>query len=158
VVFTTTNGTRAMLHARLARRVLIGAFVNATATYRQLLGEEQIHLLCAGSQGQFTHDDVLLAGMLVERLQRLGGMGYQQNAQAVTARELWLHSFSLPHALAAEPIEPEQLARELSKSPSGKNLLALGLEDDILAAAQIDRFHHAAELDAQAMSIRLVSP
>jgi 2-phosphosulfolactate phosphatase len=157
VVFTTSNGTRAMLHARLARRVLIGAFVNATAVCQQLLGQEQVHLLCAGTGGQISQDDILLAGMLVERLQRLGGMVYQQNAQAITAREFWLHSFSLPHALGAEPIEPERLARELSKSPGGKNLVALGLEDDILAAAQIDRFDSAAELDARTMRIRLAS-
>ena len=31
VLFTTTNGTRALLHARIAQRVLVGAAVNRAA-------------------------------------------------------------------------------------------------------------------------------
>src|SRR5262245_6050961 len=36
VVFTTTNGTRAMQRCREARRVLVGAFVNFSAVCREL--------------------------------------------------------------------------------------------------------------------------
>jgi hypothetical protein len=69
-----------------------------------------------------------------------GGLTYQQNAQAITARELWLRSFALPKALGAEPLGPEVLAEQLRQSLGVRNLLALDLGDDILAAAQIDRF------------------
>ena len=155
VIFTTTNGTRAMNHARLAARVLIGAFVNASAVYNQLLGEERIHLLCAGTEGQFSEDDILLAGMLTERMQRLGGMAYQQNAQAIAAQEFWLNSFSLPHALGAEPLEPELLVEALYDSPGGRRLASLEMDEDLLAAAQIDRFGGVPELDPQTFSIRL---
>ena len=154
VVFTTTNGTRAMDHARLADRVLIGAFVNATAVFRELTGQAQIHLLCAGTNGQIGQDDVLLAGMLVERIQREGGLIYEQNAQAVTARETWLHSFALPRALGGERLEPPRLAGELRKSLGGQKLAAIGREEDILAAARIYRFDRVPELDAQQMRIR----
>lgn len=153
LVFTTTNGTRAIYHARLARRCLIGAFVNAAAVVERLLNEEAIHLLCAGTGGQISQDDVLLAGMLVERLQRAGGMAYELNAQAITARESWMHSFALPKALGAEPLEPEVLAKELRKSLGGKHLVALDLEDDILAAAAIDRFGVVPELEPATMRI-----
>jgi 2-phosphosulfolactate phosphatase len=155
VVFTTTNGTRAMAHARQAERILIGAFVNATAILRQLHGAEQVHLLCAGTEGQVSEDDVLLAGMLVDRLQREGGMVYQQNAQAITAREVWMHSFALPKALGAEPLEAELLAERLRDSVGGRNLVSIGLEDDILVAAQIDRFDVVPELDPATFRIRL---
>ncbi len=155
VVLTTTNGTRAILHARQADRVLIGGFVNATAVYGQLVQHEQIHLLCAGANGQMAHDDILLAGMLVERLQRQGGLLYEQNAQAATARETWLYSFALPMALGAEPLEPERLAQQLRKSTGGKRLVAIGMESDILTAAQIDRFDGVPELDPQKARIRL---
>jgi 2-phosphosulfolactate phosphatase len=157
IVFTTSNGTRAMSCARGAARILIAAFVNATAVYQRLLGEERIHLLCAGTDGQFSRDDVLLAGLLVTRLERFGGMVYQLNAQAMTARENWLSSFALPQALGAEPLEPERLAEELYKSPGGRNLADLGLDEDILAAAQIDHFDIVPELDAETFRIRLRS-
>src|SRR5258706_13920045 len=40
VVFTTTNGTRAMLRCKAARRVLLGAFVNFSAVCRELVDSE----------------------------------------------------------------------------------------------------------------------
>ncbi len=155
VVFTTTNGTRAMEHARLADRVLIGGFVNVSALFEQLIGRKKIDLLCAGTNGQIARDDVLMVGMLVERIQREGGLLYEQNAQAITARETWLHSFALPRALGAEPLEPERLAKELRKSLGGKSLVAIGMEDDILTAAQIDQFSGVPEMDLEKMRIRL---
>jgi 2-phosphosulfolactate phosphatase len=42
VVFTTTNGTRAMMPCRAARRVLIGAFVNRSAIQRELTQVQEL--------------------------------------------------------------------------------------------------------------------
>ncbi len=154
VLFTTTNGTRAMNRARQADEILIAGFVNASAVARRLFDREHIHIICAGTDGAVTREDVLLAGLLVERLQREGGMIYRQNAQAITARELWLGSFALPQALGAEPIEPQRLAEELRKGHGGQNLADLGLDADILAAAQLDRFDLVPLLDPKTMRIR----
>ncbi len=158
VIFTTTNGTRAIGAASKAKRVLIGAFVNAQAVVRDLLQSPQddIHLICAGTDGAISNDDVLLAGMLVERITRLAGVPYEQNAQALTARETWLHRFALPQAIGAEPLPPERLAAELRKSPGGRNLVNIGRDDDILTAARIDRFEAVPEMDPEKTRIRLV--
>ncbi len=156
LVFTTSNGTRALHHARLADRVLLGAFVNASAVVRELLGREQVHILCSGTHGQYSEDDVLLAGMLVERLERTGGFNYAQNAQAVTAREFWLNSFPLPKAVGAEPLEPELLVPKLRQSAGGRNLVAVGLEGDLIDAAQMDRFECVPVYDAASGRIRAV--
>lgn len=153
LVFTTTNGTRAMAVCGKAARVLIGAFVNAGAVYQRLAGQERIHLVCSGTRGEVGRDDVLMAGLLVERLQRSGGLPYALNAQALTARENWVSSFAAPIAVGAEPMDPELLAGELRKSPGGQNLLGIGLDEDILAAAQLDRFDCVPELDPQTMRI-----
>ena len=154
VIFTTTNGTRAMAHARAADEVLVAAFVDASAVVARLLDREKISILCAGTDGHISEDDVLLAGMLVDRLQRQGGMAYQQNGQAITAREFWLNSFALPQALGAEPLEPDLLADRLRKSLGARSLIALGLDDDILAAAQLDRFDLVPRLDTKTFRIR----
>ena len=158
VIFSSTNGTRAMTHSRSARRILIGAFSNVSAICSQLLAEDQIHLMCSGTDGQFSEDDILLAGMLAERLQRSGGgMAYQENVQSLAARELWKHWFALPQALGAEPLEPERLAEALYESPGGRNLAALGFDEDILAAAQIDQFQGVPELDPKTFRIHLAN-
>lgn len=146
IVLTTTNGTRAIDRCRTARRTLIAAFLNATAVYQQLLEEEQVHLVCAGTDSLVSRDDILLAGMLVERLERQSGMIYRLNAQAVTARENWLKAFSMPVALGGEPLEPERLAVELYNSPGAERLTAIGREEDILAASQLDQYASVPEV------------
>ncbi len=154
LVITTTNGTRAMAHAQTASQVFLGAFVNVSALCEQLQRHQAIHVLCSGTDGQMSDDDILLAGLLVDRLQRRDGLGYRLNAQAITAQEMWLHTFALPLALGAETLEPERLAEALYDTPGGRNLAALGLDDDILAAAQIDRFAIVPELDPLTFRIR----
>jgi 2-phosphosulfolactate phosphatase len=156
VIFTTTNGTHAIRHAKAAEEVLLASFVNADAIARRLFDREHIHILCAGTDGKISQDDVLLAGMLVERLQREGGIVYQQNGQAMTARETWLHAFSLPQSLGAEVLDPDRLAAQLRKSLGAQNLLALGLDDDILAASWISRFDIVPKLDTKTMRITAV--
>ncbi len=154
VILTTTNGTRAMVHARPADEVLVASFVNAAAIVAKVLDREKIAILCAGTDGLISDDDVLVAGLLVDRLQRQAGMVYQENAQAVTARESWLHAFALPQTLGAELLGPERLAERLRKSLGAQNLIALGLDDDILAAAQVDRFDLVPRLDPETFRIR----
>jgi 2-phosphosulfolactate phosphatase len=153
LVITTTNGTRAMAHARTAARIFLGAFVNVSALCEQLQGQQAIHILCSGTDGQYSDDDTLLAGLVVDRLQRRDGLGYLLNAQAITAQEMWLHQFALPLALGAEKLEPERLAEVLCDTAGGRNLVELGLEADILAAAQIDRFDIVPELDVVTLRI-----
>lgn len=154
VVFTTTNGTSALERCRKARRVLIGAFVNAESLCRELAGEKQIHLVCAGTRGQMTNEDIYLAGLVVQRLEQLGGMQYAMNAQAITARETWQAAFALPVALGAEPLAPRQLAAKLETTLGGQNLMMLGLGQDILAAAELDQFQCVPEFDFESASIK----
>jgi 2-phosphosulfolactate phosphatase len=153
VVFTTTNGTQAIFRARQAERILIGAFVNASAAVERLLGEEQIHLLCAGTRGQPSRDDVLLAGRFVDRILRQSSSEYRPNAQALRAREAWLRAF--PQSDADDP-QPQQLAEQLRDSAGGRNLMTIGRDADILAAAQIDRFRSVPEMDREKSRIRLM--
>lgn len=133
--------------------MLVASFVNAAAIVTKLLDCENISILCAGTDRLISDDDVLLAGLLVDRLQRQAGMVYQQNAQALTARETWLGAFALPQALGAEPLTPERLAERLRESLGAQNLLALGLDADIVAAAQIDRWDVVARLDPQTFRV-----
>lgn len=70
VVFTTTNGTRALARCREAKRVLISGFVNLTAVARELRASElPVHLVCAGTNGRITGEDILFAGALADELQ-----------------------------------------------------------------------------------------
>jgi len=93
--------------------------------------------------------------MLVERLQQRGGPTHRLNAQAVVARENWVSAFPVPMAAGSEPLPAERLAEELRKSVAGQKLAAVGLEDDILAAARIDEFSIVPELDLRTFHVRV---
>jgi 2-phosphosulfolactate phosphatase len=154
IVFSSTNGTRALQLCRKSRRVLLGAFVNASAVLARLDGQTPIHLLCSGSGGEISRDDILFAGLLVDRLMRRGDVGFQCNVQALVSRENWLSSFALPVAIGAEPVPAQQLVGELRKSLAGQKLVAAGLEDDLFEVAQIDRYSIVPEYDIASGRIR----
>lgn len=154
IVFTTTNGTRAMDRCRKARRVYLAGFVNVSAVCDRLLDAERIHIICAGTKGEFSRDDILLAGLMVEKIAARSGETYALNAQAITARENWREAFPLPCALGAEPIPPERLVECLRNTAGGKNVIAAGCEHDLWEAAQVDRFDIVPELDPKEFIIR----
>src|SRR5262245_50233233 len=45
VIITTTNGTRALHHARLARRILVSAFTNLSAVIASIEDEPRVDIL-----------------------------------------------------------------------------------------------------------------
>lgn len=154
LVFTTTNGTRAMRHCRQAARVLIASFLNASAVFQELVTLDEVHIVCAGTKGQYSRDDILMAGLLVDRLERHGAGHYEMNVQAVTAKENWTSSFAVPYVIGAEPMDPEVLAAELRRSDAGRRLTAIGRELDILSASLVDHFSRVPVLDTETMRIR----
>jgi 2-phosphosulfolactate phosphatase len=70
VIFSTTNGTRAILEtAARADEVLLGSLLNldAVAGVARERGEDVV-IVCAGFQGQFALDDAYCAGRIVQLL------------------------------------------------------------------------------------------
>ncbi len=138
IVFTTTNGTQALSICTAAERVLIGAFVNFSAVAAELTGELPIHLLCAGTRGQITREDVLFAGALTERL---AGPIVEQaalNDEARIARDVWRQAMGdiRPPGRSAN----QRLGEVLRDCQGGRNLIGVGLEPDIDDAADVDRY------------------
>lgn len=136
VVFTTTNGTRALLRCKAAKRVLIGAFVNLSAVCRELGDDSHIVLLCAGTNGHVTREDALFAGAVVNEL----ASGQILNDQAELAADAW-------RACKSDLTGADPLGRALRSSRGGRNLIDTGQENDIDIAAQIDKFDTVPQLD-----------
>ncbi len=125
LLFTTTNGTRAILSCR--GTVLLAAFVNANAVVERILREESdvVSIVCAGTDGQYTEEDLLLAGLLVDRL-TLRSSDYALNVQAEVSREQWRRQRSSP------------LVDALKESRGGQNLRRAKLLGDVADAAKLD--------------------
>lgn len=92
VLFTTTNGTRAIHRCRKAKAVFIGSFLNLSAVARKLRQyTEPIHLVCAGTDGRITTEDCLFAGAIAEEL--IEPTDLQANAVDGTPVKLKVSSF-----------------------------------------------------------------
>jgi len=74
VVFTTTNGTQALLKAKHAETLLVAAFVNFRSTLQYLesiinnKSDGSIFFMCAGSHGRFAYEDVICSGAYISEL------------------------------------------------------------------------------------------
>jgi 2-phosphosulfolactate phosphatase len=146
VIFTTTNGTRAMMRCKLAKRVLIAGFVNLSAICRELTSEREIEIVCAGTDGHVTREDTLLAGAIVDDLSRLTDLPLTTNDQADIAADAW-------RSAVGQMTGSSLLGQALRASRGGRNLIEIGHENDIDLAAEIDRFDLVAELDLQTWRI-----
>jgi 2-phosphosulfolactate phosphatase len=110
VVFTTTNGTRALLALDGARRVGVGGFVNAAAVTRWVASEPgDVLLVCAGERGRFCLEDAVCAGLLVSRLAAVDGT---QTDAARAARALWDRYAGDLHAMLADAAWAQALAAQ----------------------------------------------
>ncbi len=132
VVLTTTNGTRALLRAAEAERVLLAAFVNYSAVCEQLRADVRpVHIVCSGTEGEVSLEDTLLAGALVDFLCEAG------EARLNDAARLAWDSFENHGRI---------LEGALEVGAGGERLRSLGYDADIRDAARVDRFALVPEL------------
>jgi 2-phosphosulfolactate phosphatase len=151
VVITTTNGTAAIAACAAAAETLVGAIVNRRAVaeaIRRLAGcgsvsptptdrvdagsRCDVHLVCAGTEGAVSAEDVLGAGAILEAALAVSPAEDHTLDPAATAalaafRQVAVHD------------DPEAaLVAAFRRSPGGANLLALGMDADLNACARID--------------------
>jgi 2-phosphosulfolactate phosphatase len=143
VVLTTSNGTRAILRAAEAERTILAGFVNYSAVCEQLHHDTRpIHIVCAGTEGEVTLEDTLLAGALVDYLREAFPVRLNDSAR-----------------LAWDCFEQhgQVLFGALEVSKGGAKLRALGYDDDIRAAAQVDQFNLVPELRRHPLRVEVGS-
>jgi 2-phosphosulfolactate phosphatase len=151
LIFTTTNGTRALIRAKEARRVLIGALANLEAVV-ELLAEESgpVHLVCAGTEGRITLEDVLCAGAIAHWF----NLAADDADPSDDATQLALHLFASCGHNYDRAYEDRVLAI-LGRSRGGRNLIDCGLIADIAVCAEQDKFDIVPELSRDPWEIRV---
>lgn len=142
LVITTTNGTAALAACHAAREVLVGAVVNAAAVAaaaRRLADAARVadvHLVCAGTDGQPTAEDLLGAGAILAA----AGADDRLDAAARAARAAFRDVVA-----AADP--QAALVAAFRRAPGGANLVALGMDADLAACAARDTIGSVPRLD-----------
>lgn len=137
IVMTTTNGTSAISKARKAKQVFIGSFLNASACAAAASASgRDVMLLCSGTQGQFSLEDGLCAGLIGGLILR--GLGDEGR----------MNDFGL-----AMEQSYRQASRDLSRivlsCANGIRLSRLGCKDDVLFCCQVDAMPVVPVLDEE---------
>ncbi|HEY5327244.1 MAG TPA: 2-phosphosulfolactate phosphatase [Mucilaginibacter sp.] len=123
VVLTTTNGTHALHLSRLAKKIVIGSFLNLTALCNWLkTQDENILLVCAGWKNNFNLEDTLFAGAVIEQLK---AFDFKPDDAAIAANDLYQTG-------------KEDINGYLKKTSHSERLKQLGIEKDIEFCLQVD--------------------
>lgn len=123
-VMCTTNGSAAVQACAAADAALLACLRNGEAAARRALqlAAREVRVVCAGTEGRVSLDDIAGAGHIVAALARLAPDAELDDA-AMAAR-----------AIASQPDATALVAG----SRHGRRLLALGFHDDVLIASQRD--------------------
>jgi len=123
VVLTTTNGTHAINESRLARKVVVGSFLNLSALSQWLASQPfDVLLLCAGWKNKFNLEDTLFAGAVVHQLKH---EEYKLDDSAIAAEDLFVAG-------------KDDLNEYLKKTSHSERLKKLGIEEDIRFCLNVD--------------------
>ena len=69
LIFNTTNGTKAIKKAALAKQIYIGTFLNMSSIVRMIQQcSDQVVLICSGWRGKQSLEDTLCAGTILDAL------------------------------------------------------------------------------------------
>jgi 2-phosphosulfolactate phosphatase len=125
VVFTTSNGTRALVAVRAAAAVAVAAFVNASAAAAWAVAQQRdVLVACAGERGAISLEDHVCAGALVER--------------ALAAEPGATPTAAALAALALARRYGKEVARLGSDSGWARHLAASGRAADVAACLALD--------------------
>ncbi len=129
IILTTTNGTRAIYKAQKSTNVLAGCMLNAPSCAETALQfKRDVTILCAGTHDQFSLEDGLCAGYILEEiLKRNDALHFEMNDFAMAMRAAYL-------------LHKDQLPDILLNCSNGQRFIKLGLSEDVQYCAQMDKF------------------
>ena len=125
LIFASTNGSRALVRAAKAARVLVCGFVNLATVEKAVIGAgKDVVVVCSGKLGNFAYEDTLCGGALIERLDRsLGNVVGNDAARA---------------ALQLYKTETRSIVDAVSESDHARYLSEIGFAADLRTASEID--------------------
>ena len=139
LVRSTTDGTRVFFRVEDAVRGLACSFMNLGAVAAEVMEAASIVVVCAGKEGQFSLDDAVCAGALVQRIRTAAGTDVELNDAAMGAVEMALTFRVNAHFLAS--------------TSTGQQLIENGFREDLDICAEIDRHSVVPEMDDRVIQL-----
>jgi 2-phosphosulfolactate phosphatase len=129
IIYCTTNGSVAMSRSRYARMLVIGSFINLSTVVDFIRNENKDFLfICAGkasSMGNFSLEDAVCAGMMLQRLMKYESLKIEMSDSSKAAHALY-KSFG------------RSLQKMLKSTEHGQYLTDIGFSEDLKICAAVD--------------------
>ena len=136
-MLTTTNGTAAAEVAASAPHVMVASFLNLSAVVHRLRDFQSIRLICAGTNGFLSNEDILVAGALIVCCETLYNARVDGDA-SVLATQLWRSRFPVHRYPGDRLPAADELADAMRETRGGRNLIRVGYDHDIRRCAEVD--------------------
>jgi 2-phosphosulfolactate phosphatase len=126
IIFTSSNGTKAMYGLQNTKEVLIASFLNISAVCKEIASLDTDTLIaCSGDFGLFSLGDTVCAGMIIHKLGEMRAAVLERSDTASVAETLY-------------KIHQDDIRNMLLNSEWGQYLIGIGQGKDIDTCAQID--------------------
>lgn len=128
--FTTTNGTKAIYHSQQAAEIVIGCFANFTTVLSYVQHDERpLHIVCAGTNGEISSEDVLFGGALADTLLKTPKQ-FSVTDSTRLAVDHWQTQCGI--------LKQNELCCAIRRSQGGRNLIKLKYDSDIELCSDVD--------------------
>lgn len=140
IIFSSTNGSQAMVKARYAAELVIGGFLNMgeVASFVRERPRDFV-ILCSGRNGGFSLEDTVCAGMLIARV---------AEDQDVVLSDSAVASMSLYRSMG------RRILKMMRGSDHGKYLEEIGFGSDIRYCAGVDTVPAVPFLEGNVLRLR----
>ena len=126
LILTTTNGTKAFYLISSGKKIMVGSFFNIGATAQRCVElDRDLLLFPSGDKGNFSMEDTVCGGMLIDMILRKG-------EETISLTDASRAAHLLYQRFRANLVEALHL------SSHGRDLIDLGLGDDLPYCAQTD--------------------
>lgn len=134
LIFSTTNGTLAIIKSKFAKQCILGSFVNISAVVDYVnSADEDFTIICSGKLNDFCLEDAVCAGMLISKLSAGRNLEMRDSEIAV---------LNLCNDLAMIVNVPSQdkILKLFHTSEHGKHLIQIGFEKDLEISSKLDSY------------------
>lgn len=139
IYMSTTNGTKAVENSLSAEKIIICSFLNIKSVSEKLLEyKKDVVIVCAGTNGKFSLDDTLCAGLIIKEIQK--------------HTEIQMNDVLLAAVRISE--SHENIKDILKGSTHYERLLSLGFEKDMEHIFSLNKYSIVPEYKNRYISIK----
>jgi len=132
LIFSTTNGTLAIIKSKFAKISILCSFVNISAVVDYVNSlDEDFTIICSGKLNDFCLEDAVCAGMLLNKLS--SGRDLEMGDSEIAAMNL-----SNDLAMILNVPSQDKILKMLNMSEHGKYLTQIGFAQDLEVSSRID--------------------